>query len=71
MMAGFAPRATGQEAVGDEDARCLACRHQPDARGIEDPHDIAAAERGRQLEACHGSASGWLGPHTGGGRDGP
>jgi hypothetical protein len=46
-----------------QDARCLACHTTP-----RTPADLAATawqnEDGVGCEACHGPASGWIGPHT-------
>jgi hypothetical protein len=50
-----------------EDARCVACHTNPALAAPErfaDPHARALRNEGVGCEACHGSAGGWLHPHT-------
>jgi len=66
MMALLYPDKPAEERLATKDVRCLACHTNPTLAASKNPHDIALRSEGVSCEACHGSASGWLGPHTGG-----
>ncbi|HYH65761.1 MAG TPA: multiheme c-type cytochrome [Urbifossiella sp.] len=64
MMARLYPGEPAKQRASSA-ARCLACHTNPTLAASTDPHDISLRSEGVSCEACHGSASGWLGPHTG------